>query len=27
MQRVPEILQFPVIVERRWSLSLDPQPS
>lgn len=26
MQRVPEILQFPVIVERRGSLSLDPQP-
>src|ERR1022692_1221425 len=26
MQRVPEILQFPVIVERRRSPALEPQP-
>ena len=26
MQGVSEILQFTVIVERRWTLSLDPQP-
>ena len=26
MQRVPEILQFPVIVERRRPLSIEPQP-
>ena len=26
MQRISEILQFPVVVERRWPLPFDPQP-